>query len=72
MKIIQVVPRFPPAIGGMENHVYNISMELVRRGHEVTVLTSNEIDEKKRRVHRELMNGLEVFGSPLFLPRFSR
>ena len=41
MKIVQVTSRFPPSIGGVENHVYNLSYELSLRGHEVTVLTSD-------------------------------
>lgn len=72
MKIVQVVPRFPPAIGGMENHVYNVSMELVRRGHEVTVITSDDVDGSRRNVPTEIINGIKVFRSPLFLPRFFR
>ncbi len=41
MRILQVVQRFPPAVGGGEQVVYQISKELVKRGHEVTVATSN-------------------------------
>ena len=41
MKIIHVCERFPPSIGGLENHVYNLSYELSLRGHQVTVLTSD-------------------------------
>jgi glycosyltransferase involved in cell wall biosynthesis len=40
MKIIQVAPYFQPHIGGVESHVLEISLELHRRGHEVTVFTS--------------------------------
>jgi len=72
MKIIQVVPRFPPAIGGMESHVYNVSKELVRRGHRVTVVTSDEVDGKKRGVRREVIDGIEILSSPLFMPKFFR
>ncbi|MFQ5909463.1 MAG: glycosyltransferase family 4 protein, partial [Thermoplasmata archaeon] len=41
MKILQLCVRFPPAPGGAETHVYSISKELIRRGHEVTVFTSD-------------------------------
>ena len=41
MRIIQVCEKFPPSIGGLENHVYNLSYELSLRGHQVTVLTSD-------------------------------
>lgn len=40
MKIIQVCYRFPPAIGGVENHVYNLSYRLSEK-HTVTVFTSD-------------------------------
>lgn len=43
MKIIQVVQRYYPALGGAENQVKSISEELVKRGHEVFVVTSNSV-----------------------------
>lgn len=42
MKIFQVVPYYPPHLGGMELYVQRISEELVSRGHEVTVFTSSD------------------------------
>lgn len=71
MRIVQVTPRFPPAIGGVENHVYNISIELVKRGHKVVVITSNDV-EGVDAFNRESMNGIEVCRYPLFLPRLLR
>ena len=68
MRIVQVTPSFPPEIGGLENHVYNISTELVKRGHKVVVITSND----SKVAHKEFMNGLEVYRFPLFLPRLFR
>jgi len=41
MKILQIAQCFPPAIGGVETHVYNISKGLVDRGSEVVVYCSN-------------------------------
>lgn len=41
MKVVQVAPYYPPYPGGQERHVANLSRHLARRGHEVTVLTSN-------------------------------
>ena len=40
MRIVQVCPWFHPYVGGVETHVATLSAELVRRGHDVTVLTS--------------------------------
>lgn len=49
MKILQVTVRFPPAVTGSGNHVYNISKELVRRGHKVTVATTTSLNNKDTR-----------------------
>lgn len=40
MRIAQVTPYFHPHIGGVESNVYNISRNLLKLGHEVTVFTS--------------------------------
>lgn len=60
MDIVQVTPRFPPAIGGVEEHVYCISRELAKRGHNVTVLTSNEVDRKQVALGEENLEGVQV------------
>jgi glycosyltransferase involved in cell wall biosynthesis len=46
VKILQVVPYFPPAyaFGGPGTIVYEVSKELARRGHEVTVYTTDAKD----------------------------
>lgn len=36
-----VCPTFLPSVGGTEKEVYNISRRLAKRGHKVTVITSN-------------------------------
>lgn len=41
MDILQVCPYFLPHIGGVEKHVYMLSKEMIRRGHNVEVLTTN-------------------------------
>lgn len=41
MRIGLVAPWFHPHVGGVETHVRSLAMELARRGHDVTVLTSN-------------------------------
>ena len=57
MRIVQVSPWFLPHLGGVESHVYSLSSELVRRGHEVEVLTSKH---RKDVPEREMMNGFAV------------
>lgn len=42
MKILQTPARFYPYIGGVENNAFYLSQELVKRGHEVTVICANE------------------------------
>ena len=56
MRIAQVAPYFTPHIGGVESHVLELSRELVRRGHEVTVLTSLLEDTKES----ESIDGIRV------------
>ena len=41
MRILMGAIRFPPAPGGAETHVFEISKELLNRGHDVKVLTSD-------------------------------
>jgi len=40
MRILVQSIYFPPRAGGIENHVYYLCRELVRRGHEVEVITT--------------------------------
>jgi glycosyltransferase involved in cell wall biosynthesis len=40
VRILQVSPFFEPHSGGVESHVRAVSGELVRQGHDVTILTS--------------------------------
>lgn len=55
MKILQTPVRFHPYTGGVEKYVLDLSSELVKRGHEVTVLCANEpkskSDEKIRGIN---------------------
>lgn len=40
MRIAMVAPYLHPHVGGVESHVETLSAELARRGHDITVLTS--------------------------------
>lgn len=57
MKIVQVVPRYPPRTGGVETHVKEVSERLAERSHDVTVLTA---DDGRDVTTRETRNGVEV------------
>ncbi|HEY5538865.1 MAG TPA: glycosyltransferase [Thermoplasmata archaeon] len=64
MKILQVTPYFPPAwaYGGPPRVIFELSRELVHRGHSVTVLTTDAMDSGRRaRPLRETLEGIEVF-----------
>lgn len=56
MKILQTPVRFYPFTGGVENYVYNLSRELVKLGHDVTVVCANEPAGKKY----EVIDGIKI------------
>jgi len=43
MRVLLVQNRFYPAIGGAETHVYLLSKYLAKKGHDVTVYTTNSL-----------------------------
>jgi glycosyltransferase involved in cell wall biosynthesis len=57
VKIFQVVPYYPPYIGGMELYVQTLSENLAARGHEVSVFTSSEAAFSLL----ERVNGVKIF-----------
>ena len=66
MKILQVISSFPPAYayGGPAKVAYDISKELVKRGHEVTVYTTDACDAQSRLTYDDnpmWMDGIEVY-----------
>lgn len=64
MKILQMIPAFYPALayGGTVKVAYDLSKELARRGHEVTVYTSDSLDKYSRQKDRFVeMNGIQVY-----------
>lgn len=72
LRVLLVTHRFPPAIGGVEVHAFEVARYLVSRGHEVTVLTSDVFSFPLRRLpksHQEhVIDGIGVrrfFALPL-------
>ena len=47
MRILMLSQFYPPIIGGTEQHVRNLSIELASRGHEVAVATIRHEDQAK-------------------------
>lgn len=73
MKILHVIQRYWPYTGGSERHLQEISERLVRRGHQVTVLTTDAFDlelfwnPRKERlpIRVERHNGVEIRRFPV-------
>jgi glycosyltransferase involved in cell wall biosynthesis len=57
MKILQVCPRYPPYVGGVEAHVNEISERLVKRGYDVEVLSC---DPSANLPRAEIVNGVKI------------
>jgi glycosyltransferase involved in cell wall biosynthesis len=57
MKILQQCIYFPPEVGGLESHAFYLCRDLVRLGHEVTMVTSQS---KKTSPREEVMDGVRV------------
>ena len=54
-KVIQTPVRFYPYIGGVENHTYYLSKELVKQGNKIKVLCANEPNS-----HQNVVDGIQV------------
>lgn len=71
MKILQICPLFPPHISnissGVTNVVYNLSKELINKGHEVSIYTSAALnpDEKLNKIKNPvIIEGIKVYYFP--------
>ena len=68
MKIAQVnVYFYPVMVGGAEWYVFNVSRELVKRGHEVHVYAADTYQGKKIRPANDRVEGIYVHRVPLWL-----
>jgi glycosyltransferase involved in cell wall biosynthesis len=68
MRILMLSQFYPPIIGGEERHVYNLSVELVSRGHEVAVATIQHGQEPLFTVD----HGVRVYRVPSTIKRLQR
>jgi len=65
MKIAQVNTFFYPVIGGVEQYVFNLSLGLAKRGHEVHVFTVNKRHGKLLGPSEEKIRGIYVHRLPV-------
>lgn len=63
MKIC-ILSRYPPQLGGIAIHCQELTEELRKRGHEVTVITYGRFDRKKK--------GIEIYEIPIIDKFFLR
>lgn len=63
MKVLQVCPFFHPVVGGLERVVLELSKQLLRRGHHVTVFTSDLAGPSNGYLNEQhgVVEGIEVF-----------
>lgn len=61
MKILHTVERYKPSVGGMQEHVRQISERLVQKGHQVTVATSTATERKEK-----MINGVKIVEFSLY------
>jgi len=59
-----VTPYYPPHVGGIEYHVKNISKNLIKRGHKISILTSYP----KKLLHDDLYSDADVFRIKMIYP----
>ncbi len=62
MRILFLARLFYPHIGGVEKHVWEVSLRLKKRGHKVIVLTELH-DSKLKRYEKQ--QGIEIFRIPI-------
>jgi glycosyltransferase involved in cell wall biosynthesis len=57
MKILFIISRFYPFIGGFEYHAYQLAEKLAKKGHEVTVLTTDSLVKAPK---TETIHGIRI------------
>ncbi|MFA4967846.1 MAG: glycosyltransferase family 4 protein, partial [Candidatus Margulisiibacteriota bacterium] len=60
MKIVMLSPYFAPHTGGTEKYVRDVSAVLIKKGHEVTVITNNLPKAKNAPKEETLPEGVKV------------
>jgi len=63
MHICMITREFPPTEGGIGSYVYNLSKELIKKGHQATVITRGS----SRQIRKTVVDRIDVFEVP-FIP----
>lgn len=64
MRVLHVTHQYPPAIGGSEKYIADLSEKLVERGHQIDVFTSRSLNYRTWKTElprRETRNGVEIY-----------
>jgi alpha-1,3-mannosyltransferase len=67
MHIVHIVRQFHPAVGGLENVVWELASMQVRDGHDVRVVTLNRVFDSQRRdrlAAYQVIGGIEIIRVP--------
>jgi len=65
MKILFLVRRFWPEIGGVEKHSLEVGKRLVKRGHKITVVTESIKNQELSIKGKEVIDGIKIFRIPV-------
>ena len=63
MKILHTVEFYSPSVGGAQEVVRQISERLVKRGHQVTVATTNLPERKNKTINGVQVEGFDIAGN---------
>jgi glycosyltransferase involved in cell wall biosynthesis len=71
MKVIHIINRFLPCVGGSGLYVYNLSRKLIELGKSVTVITTTSTKfrgiENSELCEKEIIDGIEVVRVKAFI-----
>lgn len=63
LKICMICSEFPPGGAGIAQSVYNLSIGLVKKGHQVTIITRGSVFSIKK----EIIDGIIVYRAPFIM-----
>lgn len=67
MKILFLGPRtFPPKIGGIEAHVFEIAKRIAKKGHNVHVVVASDCEKPPTKIKRVTVHYIKTVNHPFF------